>query len=313
VLTKDQHKLNRRNLVIVALIWLGLGVVGYRVGAQGTCSEENTPPPDSLGQSRAWAQNAVVTVNFDANTISQEDYDCLKGVLQNFNGMSGFQSGNGSGVCLSFTRSANAVAHRNADGTTSNSAGVANGLQINGLHSTELAGSTLSGTNGTTRTSAVITLGDNFTSCEAKQMNFAHEIAHTFGLDHCPGGVCGSAGASVMNVVPYNGPNYDGSNISYGRLTFSACDAARMKEVGHYTSVTLQPPPCDSSNLPEDNGGGGGGGGGGGNCTSGWDYVPVGMGGCVDIFRVGWLDCGAGGTWYGDPEYWDTTCDDFED
>jgi len=74
VLTKDQHKLNRRNLVIVALIWLGLGVVGYRVGAQGPCSEENTPPPDSLGQSRAWAQNAVVTVNFDSNTISPSDY-----------------------------------------------------------------------------------------------------------------------------------------------------------------------------------------------------------------------------------------------
>ena len=80
------------------------------------------------------------------------------------------------------------------------------------------------------------------------QMNFAHELGHTFGLEHCNEGTterCADDGTSIMNVVTTDSSgNPDLSNTSYGRTSPSACDSSVMTQVGQYSNFTLNPPDC---------------------------------------------------------------------
>ena len=307
--------LRPQNLIIVATIvvlsafWVVETVV--HVAAQSSCASGDTPAMSANGKLDAWGQNSIISVNFDSNSISPDQFNCLKYVIDNFNLLNGYQSGNGnlSGVCLSVTYSANTVATLNSTGKAVNAAGISNGLQINGINSSTSTGITFSGNNGTNRNSAVINLGNsNFTSCEAMQMNFAHELGHTFGLEHCNLGTsqrCADNGVSVMNIIPNDSSgNPDFSNTSYGRTAPSGCDASVMRQVGHYSDVTLNPPTCSQVSG---SGGGDPGGGGGLMCVSGSYLDSEFEGNCYDYYEVPWQDCG-GGPVYGDPEFVDTTC-----
>lgn len=67
---------NRRNSIVIALVLLALCVVWYRVEAQGPCAQNDTPGLSSRGKLDAWGQNSIISVNFDANTISPQQYNC---------------------------------------------------------------------------------------------------------------------------------------------------------------------------------------------------------------------------------------------
>lgn len=299
---------------VVGLVSCFVGLFCYglmvRVGAQGSCAAADTPGMSSNGKLGAWGQNSLISVNIDSNSFTPAQFDCLKQVIDNFNLANGATSsgyGNFSGVCLSVTYSPNAVASLNSTAKAVNAAGISNGLQVNGTNSTSNAGSTFSGNNGTNRNSAVIQLSTNFTSCEAFQMNFAHELGHTFGLEHCnntSNGRCADGSASIMNTVPLNasgGPDF--SDTSYGLTGPSSCDLSVMSQVGQYSSFTLNQPTCG----PVGGGGGDPGGGGGIICYDGVDRDAAFMGNCYDYYDVPWEDCG-GGPVYGDAEFVGTTC-----
>src|SRR5437870_12157779 len=86
-----------------------------RVLAQSGCTQGNTP--SSAGQQSAWAQNTLVAVNIDSNTITQAQFDnCIKPVFDNFNLANGATQGNASGVFFSVTFSPNSVASVNSSG-----------------------------------------------------------------------------------------------------------------------------------------------------------------------------------------------------
>lgn len=208
---KDNQFLISRSICIAVSILL-LFIAGFfelisHVGAQSSCAAGDTPGQSPKGKKGAWAQNSIIAVNFDSNSITPEQFNCLNSVIDNFNLVNGNQTGTGdrSGVCLSVTYSPNTVANIAPNGTAANTPGIQNGLQINGINSSTFTGLTFSGDNGTNRNSAVVDVGTNFTSCTAMQMNFAHELGHTFGLEHCNAGTterCAHDGTSMMNVVP---------------------------------------------------------------------------------------------------------------
>ena len=252
---KGNQFLTPRSICIAVSILLlsvaGVFEVVSHVRAQNSCSAGDTPGQNSDGKKGTWAQNSIISVNFDSNSITPEQFNCLKTVIDNFNLVNGNQAGTGdlSGVCLSVTYSPNTVAHVNP-GTLKavNNSGIQNGLQVNGTNSSTLAGITFSGDNGTNQNSAVINVSNNFTSCTAMQMNFAHELGHTFGLEHCNENTtqrCAHDGTSIMNIVPTDSSgNPDFENTSYGLTSPSACDSSVMQQAGQYSSFTLNPPEC---------------------------------------------------------------------
>lgn len=204
----------------------------------------------------AWAQNTLVSVNIDSNTFTQEQFDnCIKPVFENFNLANAATQGNASGVRFSLTFSPNTVASVDPNtGRSVNSPGISNGLQVNSTNlGNVVLGTTRGGDNGTNRNSAVINLSSNISDCAALQMDLAHEIAHTLGLDHCNGssGDCNSQGVSVMNrgvcaTYDANGNciQTDFNNNTYGLTGPSDCDNSVIKQVGQYNSSTMsQPPP----------------------------------------------------------------------
>ena len=251
---KDNHSLTPPSatmaVAILLLLIAGLFQACNHVAADSPCAAGDTPGQSIDGKKGAWGQNSIIAVNFDSNSITPDQFNCLNSVIENFNLVNGNQTGTGdlSGVCLSVTYSPNTVAHVNTVGNAVNTPGIQNGLQINGINSSTVAGATFSGNNGTNRNSAVISVSNNFTSCTAMQMNFAHELAHTFGLAHCNADTteqCTHDGTSVMNIVPTDSSgNPDFSNTSYGLTSPSACDSSVIQQVGQYSNFTLNPPDC---------------------------------------------------------------------
>lgn len=65
-----------------------------RVTAQSGCTAGNTPSTSSRGRLNAWAQNSLVSVNIDANSFTQEQFNCIKVVFDNFNLQNAATQGN---------------------------------------------------------------------------------------------------------------------------------------------------------------------------------------------------------------------------
>src|SRR5947207_394415 len=116
---------------ILLLLITGFFAVVNRAGADGPCSAGDTPGQSPKGKLDAWGQNSIIAVNFDSNSITPDQFNCLKTVIDNFNLVNGNQIGTGdlSGVCLSVTYSPNTVAHISPTGTAVNTPGIQNGLQ----------------------------------------------------------------------------------------------------------------------------------------------------------------------------------------
>ncbi|MBC7929365.1 MAG: hypothetical protein H7Z38_02260 [Rubrivivax sp.] len=232
-----------------------------RVSAQGSCTPGNTPSISSQGARRAWAQNALVSVNVNASSFTQEQFNCIKAVFDNFNLQNAATQGNSSGVFFSVTYSTSTVAHVDSTNTAVNSPTVTNGLQVNrvDLGPTNL-GLTYHGNNGTNRNSAVINISSQVTDCTALQMDLAHETGHTLGLEHCNGsaGDCSSQGVSIMNrgqCATWNPPDASGvvtcaqtdfNNNTYGRTGPTPCDNSTIRQAGQYNPNTVNPPCTDA-------------------------------------------------------------------
>ncbi len=217
---------------------IAYSVISVHAQQQTSCLPGNTPSTSPRGQLDAWAQNSVVTVRINsANFTLQQFNSCILPVFQNFNNA---RIGNHSGVQFQVNYgSAQAASVNPTTGRSVNTSGVANGLQVNGFTDPAVLGDTAPGDNGTNRNSAVIRINTNITDCTAIQMDLAHELGHTFGLDHCGGtqGDCLSQGVSIENrgVCAQGGgpPDINGNptcaladfnNNTYGRTSPSSCD-----------------------------------------------------------------------------------------
>jgi hypothetical protein len=248
--------LSNLTVLITCCSLLLFSIYIIRTNAQSTCTASNTP--GSLGPTRAWEQNALVSVNINSNDFTPEEYDCMRQVFDDFNLVDGAAQGNSSGVRFSVTYGTNAVASVSG-GTAVNASGINNGLQVNGPDMGPLDfGNTVGGVNsaGTHRNSGVISLNSRIgdtpsTACEAFAMDLAHELGHTFGLDHCNCTTCDCAtqGASVMNRGACAQLDASGQCVqsafddtTYGRTSPSSCDNTRIQQAGQYNPATMSQP-----------------------------------------------------------------------
>ncbi|MFN2452830.1 MAG: hypothetical protein ABR577_01275 [Pyrinomonadaceae bacterium] len=230
-------------------------IISVHAQQQTSCTAGNTPSTSRRGQLDAWAQNTVVTVNINSANLTPQQFSCISTVFTNFNNA---RIDNLSGVQFSVNYGSATVASFNPTTNRSvNSPGVANGLQVNGFTDPVLLGDTAPGDNGTNRNSAVIRINTNITDCTALQMDLAHELGHTFGLDHCNGTQedCQNQGVSIMNrgVCAQGGgpPDINGhptcaladfNNHTYGRTGPTPCDNSRVQQISGYDVNTLTPP-----------------------------------------------------------------------
>jgi hypothetical protein len=227
----------------------------FPVDAQNSCGAGNTP--STTAQRFTWEQNSLVSVNINSGDFTQAEFDnCIKPVFEAFNLANAATEGNSSGVYFAVTYGPNAVATTTAPGQSRNASDITNGLQVNGPDMGPLSyGTTDNGNNGTNRNSAVISLNSRVTDCTALAMDLAHELGHTFGLDHCNGSNndCADFGASIMNRGPcaqLDANNHCAQsafdNTTYGRTSPSPCDNSTIRQAGQYNPATVSPPlSCD--------------------------------------------------------------------
>lgn len=232
----------------IVVLFVCCSLLSNPTQAQTFCDPNSTP--NTNGPLRAWAQNAIVSVNVNSSQFTQDEfYNCILPVFDNFNLANGATQagyGNFSGVSFSVTYSPNAVASIDPlSGDATNASGISNGLQINRdtLRDKE-RGTTASGNNGTNRNSAVIRQNSNLTDCQAIQENMAHETGHTMGLGHCGGcGTCNCAsGSSIMRITTCpSGVNAMTclNSSGQGHTSPSQCDNQRIQQSANYNSSTM--------------------------------------------------------------------------
>lgn len=207
-------------------------------GAQ-TC-----PAIGSLGASRAWPQNAKVTVRVNAFDFTQAEFNCIKAVLDNWNAASG-NGGNQSGVEFNVTYSTTMIVVAGSGGVSKINTSDPYAYQINqppqlqGADKT-VAGETAHNSNGSSLTAAVTNIHpkvgsslNSATNCTALQHTVAHEIGHTFGLGEC---VNCPSGSSAMVGIPAG----DYNNTTRGSSGPRPCDNGKARQIGNYSY-----PPCD--------------------------------------------------------------------
>lgn len=96
-----------RKSIEIGLIVISIFLSTLNVNAQTTCDNTNSP---SLTGRPVWSQNALVTVNINADQFSEQDLACIQAVFNTYNLQASASQGNFSGVYFSVTRTSTAVA-----------------------------------------------------------------------------------------------------------------------------------------------------------------------------------------------------------
>jgi predicted Zn-dependent protease len=199
------------------------------VGAQ----VQNCVYPNVTDDSKAFPQNAQVTVNVNSSQFTQAEFACLQTAFTNWNQAN---QTNWSGVQFDVHYSAEVLVTTNAVGAVTS--GGTNVYQVNkstaGLNSQMVAGTGGGTPTAGHRTNAFTNIHPNVTNCDALGQTMAHEIGHVLGLGECSG--CTAPGQSVMIGVPcaqwdanhVNCLQPDYNNTDYGRTDPTSCDNAMV-------------------------------------------------------------------------------------
>jgi hypothetical protein len=235
--------------ILIFSFVIGTGSKTIEAEELSACALADTPA--SKGASNSWRQNVIVRVNVNSSQFSLAEYtNGIKPVFDNYNSAASVtQNASGVRFCLTYSTNPVALINPNTSGAR-NAVGVANGLEVekNTFGGTAAAGATTDADSIGYRDSAVIRLNSLITDTTAMKQILAHEVGHTFALEHC-GGVNGDCAttASVMkrSACLQNEPINQCLNRDQARRTSpSECDNQKIKEISSYNAASVNQPSC---------------------------------------------------------------------